>query len=264
MTTMSKGQLIAALGSSFAAGPGIEPIADLVAMRSEKNYAHQLAKRIGARLIDLTVSGATTANIIDTPQQVGEGTVYPPQIEGLPADADVVTITAGGNDLNFSGGMLYAAWLHLEPTSPIVGMLEPLFPDGILLPTEHAIEEATRGLDLVIEKARLKAPTARVILVDYLTVLDRASAATVPFSDNQLGQFLSIQSAVRQVFTDAALRSGAELISASSLSAGHAVGSPDPWVQPFHQVLAQTAGSFHPNETGMTAIAAELERALGS
>jgi hypothetical protein len=32
--------LIAALGSSFAAGPGIEPVADAAAMRSQKNYAH--------------------------------------------------------------------------------------------------------------------------------------------------------------------------------------------------------------------------------
>jgi lysophospholipase L1-like esterase len=264
MTMISKGRLIAALGSSFAAGPGIEPIADLVAMRSEKNYAQQLAKRLGARLVDLTVSGATTANIIDTPQQVSEGNVYPPQIDGVPADADVVTVTAGGNDLKFAGGLLYAAWLHLEPASPIVEMLEPLFPEGIPLPTEHAVEEATRGLVLVVKKARVKAPTARVILVDYLTVLDRASAVAVPFSDDQLGQFLLIQSAIGQVFRDAASRTGAELILASSLSTGHALGSPEPWVQPFHQVLAQTAGSFHPNEAGMTAIAVELEQVLGS
>jgi lysophospholipase L1-like esterase len=112
-------QLIAALGSSFAAGPGIEPIADPTAVRSERNYAHQLAERLGARLVDLTVSGATTANILDTPQQMVSGHVYPPQIDGVPADADVVTITAGGNDLQFAGAMLYAASLRLEPQSPM-------------------------------------------------------------------------------------------------------------------------------------------------
>jgi hypothetical protein len=96
-----------------------------------------------------------------------------------------------------------------------------------------------------------------------------------PFSDEELGRLPFIQNAIGQVFTDAASRTGAELVLASALSAGHALGSAEPWVQPFNQVTAQdgtpfreamvrTVASFHPNEAGMTAIAAELERVLGS
>ena len=55
---------LAALGSSFAAGPGIEPVADRLAMRSARNYAHIVAARLGLRLTDLTVSGATTTSAI--------------------------------------------------------------------------------------------------------------------------------------------------------------------------------------------------------
>lgn len=51
---------VAALGSSFAAGPGVAPIVDRRANRSGRNYAHLVAERLGARLTDLTVSGATT------------------------------------------------------------------------------------------------------------------------------------------------------------------------------------------------------------
>jgi lysophospholipase L1-like esterase len=257
-------QLIAALGSSFAAGPGIEPVADSAAMRSEKNYAHQLAARLGARLVDLSVSGATTANIVDTPQLIAEGLVYAPQVDGIPVDADIVTITAGGNDLQFAGAMLYVAWLRCEPESPVVAMLESMFPDGIPLPTEEAVEEATAGLVRVIDTARAKASAARVLLVDYLTVFDDASETASPFSTEELGQFLVIQSAIGQVFRDATALTGVELVLASSLSSRHALGSQEPWVQPFHQALAKTGGSFHPNEAGMSAIAAELERVLGS
>ncbi|OII18442.1 hypothetical protein BIV01_02545 [Curtobacterium sp. MCBA15_013] len=78
-------------------------------MRSGNNYAHQLADRLGAELVDRTVSGATTANVIDTPQEVAEGVSFPPQIDGLPTNADVVTVPAGGNDLHFAGAMLYSA-----------------------------------------------------------------------------------------------------------------------------------------------------------
>jgi lysophospholipase L1-like esterase len=264
MTGMATYRLVAALGSSFAAGPGIDPVADPAAMRSERNYAHLLADRLSARLVDLTVSGATTANIIDTPQRVTEEIVYPPQADWVPADADVVTITAGGNDLEFAGAMIYAAWLRLEPDSPAVAMLSSMFPDGVRLPTDRAVDQATGGLVRVIEKTRAKAPTARVMLVDYLTVLSEASGPATPFSDEELRQFLTIQDAIRQVFADASTRTQGELILASSLSAGHALGSSEPWVQPFHQLLvpSQFASSFHPNEAGMTAIAAELERVL--
>ena len=231
-------------------------------MRSERNYAHQLADRLGARLVDLTVAGATTANLLDTPQLMAEGVEYSPQIDGVTPDTDLVTITAGGNDLQFAGAMLFSAWHRYEPSSPIVAFLEPMFPDGIPLPTDDAVEMATDGLARVVEAARSKVPAARVMLVDYLTVLDQGSASAAPFSGEEIDRLLVIQSALGQVFCEAAARSGAELFLASSLSSGHALGAPEPWVQPFHSVLAETGGSFHPNDAGMTAIASELERLL--
>jgi lysophospholipase L1-like esterase len=253
---------IAALGSSFASGPGIEPVADAGAMRSAKNYAHQLAERLEAELVDLSVSGATTANVVDTPQQSPDGSVFPPQVDGLPTDADAITVTAGGNDLQFAGAMSYVAWLRLEPESPIVAMLGAMLPDGIPAPTAEAVEAATAGLVTVVERAREKAPNARVLLVDYLTVLDSDSLGHTPFTADELEQFLDIQTAIRKVFRDAAAQTNADLVRASALSTGHALGSSDPWVQSFRPDTATMAGSFHPNAAGMTAIARELERIL--
>lgn len=259
---MSTYKVIAALGSSFAAGPGIEPVVDHGAMRSGMNYAHQLSERLGAELVDLTVSGATTANVIDTPQDTGTGSPTAPQMDGVPEHADVVTITAGGNDLQFAGAMLFVAWQRLEPDSPMVSVLGGMFSGGIPQPTTADIERATEGLVRVIEGARARAPHCRVILVDYLTVLDPASLDHTPFTAEELAQFLTIQTAIGTVFADAAARTRADLALASALSQGHALGSADPWVQPFHRDIARTPGSFHPNEAGMTAIAVELERML--
>jgi lysophospholipase L1-like esterase len=255
-------RLIAALGSSFAAGPGIEPVADVVAMRSARNYAHLFADRVGADLVDLTVSGASTANVVDTPQQTMTGQTLPPQIDGVPADADIVTITAGGNDLQFAGAMLYTAWRRHDPESPLAQNLAQMFPEDIPLPTDEDVQRATDGLIRVVEAARVKAPSARIVLVDYLTVLDTASAPATPFTAEELGSFLIIQEAIARVFQDAASSTGADLILASALSVDHALGSADPWIQPFHEELARTGGSFHPNEAGMAAIAEELERRI--
>jgi hypothetical protein len=99
---------IASLGSSFAAGPDIPPqIEPLAAMRSGQNYPHLLAQRLNAELTDLSVSGATLLNITVEPQSAPlSEQVFPPQISNIPKDADIITVTAGGNDLNYIGGMI--------------------------------------------------------------------------------------------------------------------------------------------------------------
>lgn len=256
--------LLAALGSSFAAGPGIDPIEDPDAERSGRNYAHQLAERLSARLVDRTVSGATTANIVDTPQAMPDGREFAPQLEGVPADADVVTVTAGGNDLQFAGALLHTAWTHHDPTSPLLDQLGAQFPHGIPAPTGTTIAAATAGLARIVEETRRKAPNARVVLVDYLTVLDEDTAASgsTPFTAVEITELLAIQAAIARAFTDAAAATGADLLRASALSTGHALGSHEPWVQPFHTDLLATGGSFHPDLAGMTAIAAALEELL--
>ena len=139
----------------------------------------------------------------------------------------------------------------------------------------HGTEAGSVTLVRVVEKARAKAPAARILLVDYLTVLDEDSGPATPFSDEEISQLLLLQAATARVFKDAARRARPELILASSLSSGHALGSPEPWVQPFYpfteqagaslqQAMMHTGASFHPNEVGMAAIAAELERVLTS
>jgi hypothetical protein len=56
---------VVALGSSFAAGPGIDPILDRAAGRSGRKYPHLLADRLGAGITNLAVSGATTGTILE-------------------------------------------------------------------------------------------------------------------------------------------------------------------------------------------------------
>lgn len=261
---MTRCRHIAALGSSFASGPGIKPIENLAAMRSSRNYAHLLADRIGADLVDLSVSGATTSTILNEPQLTMTGEQYPPQIEGLPTNADLVTVTAGGNDLGFSGSMLYAAWSRFEPDGAIATMMAPENAGGIPVATDARVDAMAQGLSRIVTEIRTRAASARVILVDYLTVLDgRAEQGEDwPFSAEETESFLRIQDGIVRGFEIAAERSGAELVRASELSIDHAVGSAEPWVFGFRPELGIEGASFHPNAAGMAAIADELVRRL--
>lgn len=213
---MSAPSSIAALGSSYAAGPGVPPVEDVAAMRSGANYAHLLAQRLGARLTDLTVSGATTGTILDTPQTAWNGVSIPPQIDGLPADAELVTITAGGNDLGFIGATMSAAARAAGPDSGVAALLAAMArgsagdaagdiadggaaessdgpsPSGdgtasrgadlapvlppVPVPTDDDVERTAAWLARVVDAVRDRAPRARVLLVDYLSPRPRHHA----------------------------------------------------------------------------------------
>lgn len=256
--------LYAALGSSFAAGPGIPPIIDVDAGRSGRNYPRLLAEALGAELVDLSVSGATTATILDEPQVAMTGARFAPQIEGVPAAADLVTITAGGNDLRFAGSLLFTAWNRVAPGGPLARMLEAEYGTGIPAPMPDDVDRTASGLVRVVERVRRKAPRARVVLVDYLTVIGVGTGPGpgIPFEQAEIDAFRDIQQALETAYRTAAERSGAELVAVSRVSREHALGSVDPWVQPFLPDLATTGASFHPNADGMAAVAVEVEKAL--
>jgi lysophospholipase L1-like esterase len=153
----------------------IEPIVDQAAMRSARNYPHLLAERLGARLADLTVSGATTATILEEAQTMMDGTRFPPQILGVPSEADLVTITAGGNDLAFIGTVAYTALRRADPDNPLVAIAGGL-PEAIPTPSEGEVARVAHGLARIVTEVRGRAPAARVVLGDYLTVLTRGAS----------------------------------------------------------------------------------------
>jgi lysophospholipase L1-like esterase len=260
---MAQYQHIAALGSSFAAGPAIDPIIDHAAMRSGRNYPHLLAGQLGARLTDLTVCGATTATILTEPQTTMDGTRFAPQIDGLPADADLVTVTAGGNDLRFIGSMLFTAWRRADPDSPFLQLMAADYEEGIRYPSDADVRATADGLAGIVSEARRRAPGARVLLVDYLTVLSDASTGLGQwFSPLEIAVLGRIQGCLIEAYRAAAERAGAELFAASALSTGHSVGTAQPWISGLHTDLSLMGGSFHPNAAGMRAVADGVARYL--
>ena len=253
---------VVSLGSSFAAGPVIPPVADADAGRSGRNYPSLTAARLGAELVDLTVSGATTATILEQPQTTITGKVYEPQIEGVPRNADVVTVTAGGNDLGYTGSMLFAAFRRLDPAHPLNRYLAPSFPDGLREPSAEMLETAESGLVRIVEGVHSRAEGARVVLVDYLTVIGAGTSGATLFDDAERDLFLRMRTSLEGAYERAAERSGADLVRASGLSRDHGLDSPEPWVTGLLTDPRVSAGSFHPNALGMERVADDLVRLL--
>ncbi|CAD0114369.1 unnamed protein product [Aureobasidium uvarum] len=244
------------LGSSFSAGPGIPPQVNTAAGRSGANFAHLLAKRLDADLTDLSVSGATLLNITETPQVAGDRT-FEPQIQGVPADADIVLVLGGGNDMSYVGG-LFMEHTWMMTAFSLMNRLKGVSSPNMPPPTDK--EEVIRRYGRVLDAIHAKAPKARVIVVEYLTLLgpDTKPVIDVPSNAERLKHHRAV-AAELQSATSKAVESRAdwcELIPMAELSQGHGIGSAEPWVfgcTAMEQLTGKTW--YHPNGEGMKAVA---------
>ena len=236
----------------------IVPIVDHAAMRSARNYPHLLAERLGAQLADLTVY--RRHDRLDPRRSADDDgwDTIPPQILGVPSEADLVTITAGGNDLGFIGTVVYTALRRSDPDNPLVAMAGGS-PEGIPEPTEAEVARVADGLARIVVEVRRRATAARVVLVDYLTVLTRGSTGLERwFTPEELDGLCTIQDGLVQAYARASEKTGADWFRASALSSRHAVGSNSPWVLGLQEDPRRLGASFHPNAAGMRAIADAL------
>lgn len=240
-----------ALGSSYAAGPGLRRLVIGPCLRTKNNYPNQVAETLGMKLIDATCSGATTRNILDVPQRAFGGR---PQIDEVPSDADVITITTGGNDIDYVSRLILDGCGNVLPDflkhSPIrscrVGR-DP-FPE----PGRSAYLEVERSMVAVIDAVRLRAPHAKILLVDYPPVVEagKPSCARLPLQPEQVAQTVRIFNGLAEATARAAQTTGVTLVEASRAGAQHTVCSPTPWVTGFTPPVP-----YHPSEAGKTGVA---------
>jgi lysophospholipase L1-like esterase len=242
-----------ALGSSMAAGPGIRPSADgapFRAGRSARNYPHLVAEKLGHDLVDVTYSGATTANVLTDPQHGA-----PPQIDALDGSEDLVTVTIGGNDVGYVPSLMAAGLPRFVRSVPLLGgrvreMLDPTARDRALVDVAESLKEVGRTL-------RQQSPRAKVLFVDYLTLLPPTGVAP-PLSDVDVALGRHIADTLERLTGEAAADTGCEWVRAAEASREHHAWSERPWTMKptkFGLPLPGRPAPLHPNAEGMRAVA---------
>ncbi|BBY44526.1 SGNH/GDSL hydrolase family protein [Mycolicibacterium celeriflavum] len=240
-----------ALGSSMAAGPGIAPRADGAprrAGRSARNYPHLVAEKLGLDLVDVTYSGATTANVLREAQNGA-----PPQVSVLDGTEDLVTVTIGGNDVGYVP-MLFAAGLPRAMRKlPLLGamlraQLDPRAREAALAEVAASLEEVGRTL-------RTRCPRATVLFVDYLTLLPPAGTAAPPLSEADVAAGRHVAETLQRLTAEAATATGCGLVRVAEPSQAHHAWSADPWTTKFGLPLPGRPAPLHPNAAGMRAVA---------
>jgi len=247
-----------AMGSSFAAGPGIAPripASPRRAGRSSANYAHLVARALGLDLHDVTFSGATTSDILQA-SAVGQ----PAQLAAVTPDTRLVTITAGGNDVGFLPRLTLTSLPWPLRALPRVKARVAGFGDRDA--TEERFAQLEDNLATIGRLLRDRAPASRVLFVDYLTILPPHGddpGGPPPPEIAEWGRAIAARlAATTQAAAEAA---ECEYVAASAASASHHAWSAVPWTRRFHLSLRGGA-PYHPNAAGMAAVAELVLAAL--
>jgi lysophospholipase L1-like esterase len=241
------------MGSSFASGPGIPPAQPgsgaAACTRSAANYASLVAEDIGANLTDASCGGATTANVL-TDSQNGQ----PPQIDAVTPATQLVTVTIGGNDVDYLGSIdSYSCQTGGGSNCGTVdqGSIDQTF--GVL----------AGRIENVVNAVHATAPQAKVLLVNYFTILPDSGVCTgVPLTADQAAYERSIASRLADATSTAATATGATLVDLAAASHGHDACAAVPWVETYTPAAGRS--QYHPNEAGMAGAAALVESALAS
>lgn len=243
-----------AMGSSFAAGPGITEAAEPKDRcgRSKDNYAHQLARSLGLRLTDVTCGGATTAHIL------GPWGELLPQIEAVTPDTSLVTITIGGNDVQYVGGLMWAACGGAP-----AGARDPWCRE-VLPASEATWQSLGSALRKIAGETRARAPNARILFVDYLAVLPpEGTCADIVMSADRAKASRTVAARLAKLTAQVAREAHIDVLRASEMSSAHSACAADAWTSGFpHPGGPKVVVPYHPTLAGMTAVARALERQL--
>lgn len=250
---LSAGDHYVNLGSSFSAGSGTGPVhpdAPKRCYRAITNHAALLAKRMSLSLNDQSCAGATSAHVL---MPWGE---LPAQLDGIAPTTKLVTITVGGNDLNYVGN-LYAAGCAEITSYTINGKTVQC---GSKKPTQEAdYVELENNYHEIFKQIRLRAPRARIIVVQYLTLISDLKCPAVPLAEADAAEALRTSARLRVILDRVALKNGVDILGVDKISKDHTPCHEVPWTVGFFKDRDNAYGwPWHPNARGMEVVAEQL------
>lgn len=227
-----------ALGSSFAAGPGAgEFEARSVGIaQGQLSYPNQLAHKLGiTQYINAASSGELLSRVADE------------QVRYVQPCTALVTLTAGGNDVDYTRDTMLAGFkTSLTPVLRfLLDFIAPLKPAS-----QRDFKAVAHSFDRVCEAVRQRSPRAEIVIVTYITVLPETSALP-PLSERDTAVLRTVARRLFEVTKEAAARNSCLLVDMTSQD--HNALSEHPWATGFSDLVP-----VHPNLAGHTACADDI------
>ncbi len=236
--SLSPGAKYVSMGSSFAAGNGVEVQLGTCG-RSDHNYSSIVAEALQLEHTDVSCSGATTDHIRNTSQNGA-----PLQIDAVTADTELVTVTIGGNDIRYT-----ASTFACSGTPASERCTANLDQQAI----DSAIAELPGKLGAMFEEIRAKAPNVTIVLVTYPRVFptDAVNCSELSLSRDDINYLLDMGQTLEDIFVSAAESHDVLVADPYVLAAGHGPCAPnaaDRWIN--GQTILSSGIRYHPTAEG--------------
>jgi lysophospholipase L1-like esterase len=249
--TEARGVGYVSLGDSYTAGPLIpnQIGSPYGCLRSDHNYPHLAAGRIGLPFRDPSCSGARTDHMTQ-PQNVDPDGPNPPQFNSLDANQTVVSFTIGGNDIGFSE--IAQSCITFNPFGT---PCRDRYNSGGVDQISQRIAATAPKVAAVIQGIRARAPSARIFALNYPAIFPETGYGCwpqMPIAYRDVPYLRAKQRELNQMIAAQAAANGATLGDWYAASIGHDAckSSSVRWVEPL--VPGNPAASIHPNRAGMT------------
>ena len=245
---VAPGSQYVALGGSYAAGFGIQPQEPGAGScgRSLLDYPHLAAAKLHLQLHDVSCGGAVTANALNTPQGSA-----PPQIDAVTSETRLVTMTIGGNDVNYIGTAITCG----QPNSTCTATANPAQINAAFDALPHSLTD-------LIQAVRSKAPSAVIVLVTYPRLVPPTPCPALHYTPAATRLVGSMGQRLEQVFVTVAKSDHVRLADPYVVGAAHspcATGT-NKWVA---GLLASNGFEYHPTAAGHQEMAQLVEKVLG-
>jgi hypothetical protein len=272
---LGRGGRYVALGDSYSAGEGLEPFEEETrdtdkggdrCHRSEKSaYSRLLTFVHPTTALFRACSGAIVANVYGTVQEHGgvpnhQGLQVQPEIEG--SDVTLVTLTMGGNDLDFAKALTFCAKEERCADQPYKGH------DSLRSWVTASVEDIEIELFTLYEQLQGSFPDARILVLGYPALFPEKAppnrletAACNPlfllWTGSEREAIRDFGLLLNQAIQRAASAAAIEYVDVFSHFVGHEPCSASQWVR-FVGISEQSAirqGSFHPLPRGQAMMA---------
>ena len=233
-----------ALGDSYASGQGAGPYQDDVCYRSENTYSELAAEVKAIKLVrNAACSGKTTQDVVKS------------QLRQLNKSTELVTITAGGNNLGF-GDII---------TKCGTAMVDPLAAPACDEASAAAAAQITSGqlagdVAAMIQSVKAAAPKARIVVTGYPYLYDPVTTGQTDPMSLFIVQATALADGLNGSIARAAAATGAQYVDVRAAFAGHGINSLDPWIN-LDLANLGSPDNFHPNDEGYEAYYASLSAA---
>ncbi|MCB5292717.1 SGNH/GDSL hydrolase family protein [Arthrobacter sp. SO3] len=235
-----------ALGDSYAAGQGAGPYQDNICYRSDNAYSELADDAKAVKLVrNAACSGKTTKDVVNS------------QLRQLNKSTELVTITAGGNDLGFGDIITKCGTAMANPTEAAAALCDKASSDAAAL---IASGELAGDVVAMVQSVKAAAPNARVVVTGYPYLYNPVALNPADPMSVFIDKAALLADGLNGSIAGAAGATGATYVGVKDAFAGHGINSADPWIN-LDLANLGSPDNFHPNAAGYRAYLAALNDA---